>query len=182
MPGGSSHYPSEYVTASLVGREHPVADQKRYGPGVVCDYPHGDIVFRIITILFPGQSGYMLDYPLKEVGVVIRFHPLHDRSDPLKAHAGVYGRFRERRQLAVGSAVELHEDVVPDLHEAVAVATDRTVRLAAADFRPVVPEYFRAWPAGAGISHGPEIVFFTETIDPVSGDPLLLVPDFRSFV
>src|SRR6185369_14949026 len=135
------------VTTSLVGRESAVADQKGNGTGVVCNYPHRNIIFRVVAVFLAGQPGHVLDYPLEEVCVVIRLHPLHDSRNPLKTHSGIDSRLRERRQLAVRSPVELHEDVVPDLHVAVTVASDRAVRLTAAGSRSVVPENFGAWSA-----------------------------------
>src|SRR3546814_9201680 len=54
-------------------------------------------------------------------------------------------------------AVELHEHQVPDLDEAVAILI-RAARRAARDMIAMIVENFRAWSAGAGIAHRPEIV------------------------
>ena len=59
--------------------------------------------------------------------------------------------------LAARQRLELHEDEIPDLDEAVAVGVGRA-RRAAGDLVAVVEEDFRARAARAGVAHRPEIV------------------------
>jgi hypothetical protein len=59
--------------------------------------------------------------------------------------------------VAVGFLLELHEDVVPEFEEAVAVLIGGA-RRAALQFIALVVENFRARAAGAVIAHHPEIV------------------------
>src|SRR5690606_33284776 len=116
------------------------------------------------------------DDPLEQVGVIVGLHPLHDRGDAFESHAGVDGGLGERGHGAVGGAVELHEDVVPDLHVPVAVAPNGALVAAAADLGTGVPEAPAAGAAGAGVGHGPGVVLLAEAVAPVPGDPLLQVP------
>ena len=57
----------------------------------------------------------------EQVDFVIAVHALHHGRDTLETHARIHGRLRQRRQRAVGRAVELHEHEVPDLDVAIAV-------------------------------------------------------------
>ena len=86
---------------------------------------------------------------LEDVDVEIGALALHDGGDALEAHAGVDVLLRERLELAAVLALELREDEVPDLDEAVAVAGGGAIGLAAADVGAVVEEYLAAGAAGA---------------------------------
>jgi hypothetical protein len=77
--------------------------------------------------------------------------------DALQAHAGVDRGLGQLDPLAAGHLLELHEDQVPDLDEAVAVLVGRAGR-AAGNMLTVVVEDLRARPARPGVAHGPEIV------------------------
>ena len=68
----------------------------------------------------------------------------------------IEGRGRSTRLLR-RHLLELHEDEVPDLDEAVAVGI-RAAGRAARNLVAVVVEDLRAGAAGAGIAHRPEIV------------------------
>ena len=93
----------------------------------------------------------------EDVDVVVVGDALHHRGDALETGAGIHRRLRQRRELAVGRAVELHEHQVPDLHPAIAVGIGRA-RRSARNVRAVVEEDFRAGTAGAGLAHLPEVV------------------------
>src|SRR5690606_13426947 len=71
--------------------------------------------------------------------------------------AGVDRGLRQRRAPTVRELLELHEDEVPDLDEAVAVLVG-AARRAARDAGAMVVEDFRTRAARAGIAHRPEIV------------------------
>ncbi len=75
---------------------------------------------------------------------------------------------------SVGLPVELHEDVVPDLHVAVAAALESAAGAAGGFLgaRPVrAPEVvdLRAPPAGAGVAHLPEVVGHAQLADAIGG-------------
>ena len=79
-------------------------------------------------------------------------------------------------------AVKLHEDQIPELHVAIAVAAHRAGGFSAAVFFAAIDEDFAARAAGAGVAHGPEIVFFAEAVDAVFRNAFLLFPDLGGFV
>ena len=93
----------------------------------------------------------------EDVDVVVVGDALHHRRHAFETGAGVHRRLRQRRELAVGRAVELHEHQVPDLHPAIAVGVGRA-RRAARNVRAMVEEDFAARAAGAGVAHLPEVV------------------------
>src|SRR3546814_17136595 len=75
-------------------------------------------------------------------------------------------------------AVELHEHQVPDLDEAVAILI-RAARRAARDMIAMIVENFRAWSAGAGIAHRPEIVVGGDADDTRFGQAGNLAPQIE---
>ena len=82
---------------------------------------------------------------------------------------------------AVLVLLELHEDEVPDLDEAVAVLV-RAARRAAGDRRAVVVEDLRAGAAGAGRAHHPEVVGGGDADDPLVGQAGDLLPEVGGVV
>ncbi len=156
----AAHDPAQLVAAPLGGRDHAVGDAEARGPRVVCDDAHrhvgGGHAGRVTRA---GDVANRRQQRHEQVRVVVRDHTLQNRRDPLEAHAGVDGRRGQRIQRPVRLPVELHEDVVPDLDVAVAVAGDaeadrfRTGEVVAAE---VV--HLRASPARPGVAHLPEVV------------------------
>ena len=93
----------------------------------------------------------------EQVDLVIAVHALQHRGDALQPHAGVDARLGQPVHRSRVVAVELHEDVVPDLDVAVAVLVG-AARRAAGDVRAVVVEDLGARAARAGVAHHPEVV------------------------
>ena len=116
------------------------------------------------------------DQDLEQVGVEDRVLALEHRGHPLQAHAGVDRGFGKAANDLVVLLLELHEDVVPDLHVAVAVLVRRT-RRSAGDVVAVVPEDLGAGTAGAVVAHGPEIVGAGDADDLVVREACDLLPD-----
>ena len=119
IPHRAPHDLAQHVAAAFVRRQHAVVNQKRRGPRVIrVDAQHG-IGSRVALrksrpISSPARSMIGLD----QIRIVVREHALHHRRDALQTHAGIDRRPRQRRQLAVGIAIVLHEHQVPDLDEA----------------------------------------------------------------
>ena len=93
----------------------------------------------------------------KQIDFVIAVYVLQDCGDALQAHACVHRRLRQQMHFAAFVAVELHEDVVPDFNETVAIFFRASWR-ASPDFWAVVIENLRARAARASVAHGPEVV------------------------
>ena len=77
------------------------------------------------------QLARVLDDRPQQVGLVVGELALHHRRDTLQAHAGVDRGTGQRSQDALGRAVELHEDEIPDLDEAAAAIVGKLLVLAA---------------------------------------------------
>jgi hypothetical protein len=71
-----------------------------------------------VEICRSGPSG-RLDQGLEQIDLVVAVHMLQHRRDALEAHTRVHRGLRQRRHLAAGVAVVLHEDEVPDLDIAI---------------------------------------------------------------
>ena len=129
-----------------------------------------------------------MDQLIKDVDLVIAVYVLQDGRQALQAHAGVHAGRGQFDQAAVGLHVELHEHVVPDLNEAVAVFLGASGR-AAGDVGAVVVKNLGAGAAGTGVGHHPKVVggvFFalvvTDAHDAVYGQADLFVPDVIGLV
>ena len=85
-------------------------------------------------------------------------------------------------QDAVLALVELHEDEVPQLDEAVAPLLDEREGLARLDVGAEVVVELGARAAGAGVAHGPEVVLLAVAEDPVLRDADLLGPEAERLV
>ncbi|MNM47424.1 hypothetical protein D3C81_583900 [compost metagenome] len=153
MTASAANDAAQHVAATFIGRQHAVGDQEAARTNVVSD--HLQRCLRVVAATDGlGRSAQQI---LEQVDLVVRVHVLHDRTDALQAHAGVHRRCRQRVQYAVSGAVELHEDVVPDLDVTVAVFF-RRAGWAAPDVGAVVVEDLGAGAARAGVAHGPEVV------------------------
>ena len=120
---------------------------------MIGDHAQG-LVFEIFRA---GKFGRRRDQRLEQIDIVVVMHILQNRGETFQSHAGVYRRFRQRLHVAVGVAIELHENQIPDFDVAIAVLV-RTARRPALDLGAVVVEYFAAGTAGSGIAHRPEII------------------------
>ena len=119
---------------------------------------------------------------LDEICFVVGKMALEDSGDALETHAGVDGRLGQRREFAVGRAVELHEDEVPNFDEA-ATAIERKGFVLATFFGSVFAEIvmnFGAGTAGAGFAHLPEVIFFVEAEDAVFGHAGDFLPEISA--
>ena len=175
--------PSKDVAALLVGRSHAVGDQERDGPQVVRDHPHRHVRFGRCPVAAARQLLDPDDERAEEVGLVVRSDSLEDGGDPLQPHPRIDVRLRQRLERAFGGPLELHEDQVPQFQEPPAGTGRLAVAPAASRSRAVVPVDFRAGPAGAGLSHGPEILSRAIPAEARRKDTHLFQPDpFRLLV
>ena len=153
MANGAADDAALHVAAAFVGRHHAVTHQKRGGADVVGDHAQA----LVVQVFFAGLARGSIDQRVKDVDLVVAVHMLQDGGQSLQAHAGVHAGRGQFDQAAVGLHVELHEHVVPDLNEAVAIFA-WTAGWAARDVRAVVVKNLGARTAGAGVGHHPEVV------------------------
>ncbi len=153
MPDGAADDTAQHVAAALVAGDDAVAHEEGAGADVVGN----DLERRRVQIGGGGLARGGGDQALEQVDLVVAVDALQHRGDALQSHAGVDAGPRQRVQHARLVAVVLHEHVVPDLDEAVAVLVGAAGR-PAGDVRAVVVEDFGTRPAGAGVAHHPEVV------------------------
>ena len=153
MTAGATNDAAQHVAATFVRWQYTVGDQEAARTDMVRYHLERCLAFvgAADRVRRCGQQA------LEQVDIVVGVDVLHHRTDPLQAHAGVYRRRWQRMQHAIGGAVELHENVVPDFDVTVAVFVWRA-RRATPDFRAVIVENLGARAARAGIAHGPEVV------------------------
>ena len=173
------HDPAKHVAPPLVRGEHAVGDQEARGAQMIGDHPVAGAAGAL-----GGHAGRLDrggDQRPEEVDVVVVVDALEHRGDPLEPHAGVDRRPRQVDALAAGQLLELHEDQVPDLDEAVAVGV-RAAGRAAGNVRTVVVEDLRAGTARAGVAHLPEIVAGRDADDALFGQAGDLLPQVEGVV
>ena len=138
----------------------------------------------VVAVGLAEQLAGALDDGPDQIRVVIRELALQHGGDALEAHAGVDRRPRQRRQLAAGIAVELHEDQVPDFDEAPAGIVGKLLVLAArlGGFGSEIVMDLRARAARAGLAHLPEVVLLIEAEDAVLGNAGHLLPQLLGIV
>ena len=177
-----AHDSPQHITASLVGRQYAVVDQERARTRMIRNHPQRNITLVTFTVFSAGDLTDVLDQPHHNVGVIIARLALHYRGEAFESHAGVDARAGQGSHLARLVAFELHEHQVPHFQITVAVAPDRTGRLAATQRFPLVDEDFRTGTAWTGRAHGPEIVLVAEPENPVVGQFDFLLPQLGGLV
>ncbi len=180
---GPAHDASKHIAPPLVTGQDAIGHEKRGGPGMVGQDPEGHI-FDIVVLAVSEARQFLhpADNGAQEIRVEIAVHPLENSREPLQAHARVDAGLREGMHDPVCGAVELHEDQVPDFQIAVAFAdADGAVRTAG-HVVALVEDDFRAGTAGAGVPHGPEIVFLPQAHDAFRGETGDFLPKLAGFI
>ncbi len=124
---------AEDVAAAFVRGLDAVGDEEGGGAGVVGDDAQGRSAFFVAVAGLlgcergSGKLGCLSEERREEVGLVVGEDSLEDAGYAFEAHAGVDGGLGERGKGAVGCAIELHEDEVPDLHVSLVVFTEGDV-------------------------------------------------------
>ena len=172
---------AENVAAALVGGDNGVGDHKHCGADVVGDNADRNIVVLIIAVLLAGDLANLTDNLLNGVDLEHIVNALHYASKALKAHTGVDVLLCELGVVALAVVVELGEYVVPNLHEAVAVAAGLTVGRATAVLDSAVEVDLGARTAGTRAVL-PEVISLAEANDALCGNADLIVPDVEGLL
>ena len=189
VPDGAPGNAAQHVAAPCVARNDAVAHRETAGANVVGNdleaRAAGVAVARtsgIHSLLGGGQQGG------EQVNFVVAVHMLQHGGQAFQAHAGVDAGLGQLVHHTVFGAVELHEDVVPDLDVAVAVLLRRAGR-AAGHVGTVVVKDLGAGAAGAGVAHHPEVVghvaaalVVADAHDALGGQADVLQPNVVSLV
>ena len=134
-----------------------------------------------VAIVRAGELAHLVRDVHDGVDVKQALHALADDRQTLQTHTGVDVLLHEVGVVAVAVVVKLGEDVVPDLHVAVAVAAGRAVGLAAAVLLAAVIINLGAGTAGARAVL-PEVILLAETDDALGRNADLVAPDVERLV
>ena len=150
---GAAQHAAQHVAAALVAGQHAVVDQEGRGACMLRDgAQRAGLLGRAVRVVGDprGRLGAREDRA-QLVRLVDGAHALQHPGEPLQPGARVDVLRGQRRQRAVGRAVEGHEDEVPDLEEVGRFEVDLPVRQARLGVR-VVAEVVVQLGAGAARS------------------------------
>ena len=179
---GPTHDAAQDVAPAFVGRQDPVGNQEGGGPGMVGNDLHGHFHLVGLAPFLARELAHLVHDGGKEIGVKVGGHILEYGDDPFQAHARVDGGLGKRRHGAVFGAFKLHENQVPQFQPPVAVAAHGAIGSIATEFRAPIDVNFGTGTAGAGVTHGPEVVLFAQAGDAGFRDAHLVLPDVVGFV
>ena len=160
---------TQHVAATFVRRRRAIGERHREAANVIGDDAVGDIdVIIELSAVWPraGTRANRFENGRPQVGVVVRALVLNHRDKAFETHAGIDVLRRQRLQRTIGLAVELDENVIPDLKDIGVAGIDHLRRIAAAADAVVVN--LRARSARPGLTHLPEVVLH------VAGDDMIL--------
>ena len=175
---------TQHITTAFIRWQYAVDNQEAGRADVVSNHAQRLILRVFATRQFPGSFQQCLE----NIDLVVAVHALHNRRNTFKPHAGIHRWFRQWQHLAVGLALELHEDVVPDFNKAVAVFFWRT-RRPTPDVLAMVVENLSTWAARTCVTHLPEVIrcvtctfVITDTHDFILWNAHLFIPDIERFI
>ncbi len=163
----AAHDPAQHVAAALVAGQDAVRDEERRGAQVVGDHAQGRVVGRVPAVASCRPAWrHCRQQRREQVRVVVGRPPCTTaarRSRPMPVSTLCAGR---GSSVPRPRPVELHEDQVPDLEPAVALALTPQARAAGAcragQCVALEEVDLGAGAAGAGVAHGPEVVLHPE--------------------
>ena len=148
---------------------------------MVCDDADGNIRFFIFLIDYTCQTAHVVTERFHRIDIKDGIHVLYSRSKTLQSHSGIDILLLQLTVIAVAVIIKLGEDIVPDFHVTVTLATYSTVWPAAAVLLATVIVNLRTWPTWSGTVL-PEIILFSKLEDPLGRNPNLFVPDLKRLV
>ncbi len=124
IANGTAQDAADNVACLGIGRQLTVGNGEGYGTDMVGDDAHGDINLLGLAILLARELLDGADDGLEDVGVVVGVFALQGTHEALEAHAGVDDVHAELDERAIGLALKLHEDEVPDFYDLWVVLVD----------------------------------------------------------
>ena len=155
---GAPDDPAQHVAAALVGGRDAVGRDRAHAAAVVAEHAERAHGIAAVGVAPAREALQGLDHVRRLVGLEEAAGVLQEHGDALDAAARVDVLRRKRREGAVVAAIELHEDEIPELEEAIAVAARLAVGPAAAVLRAAVVVELRARAARPGRPGLPEVV------------------------
>ena len=158
---GAAQNAANYIARLVVRRQLPVGNGKRHRADMVGHHAHRNIGLFVLTVGFARHLGDGLNEGLKHVGVVVGAFALQNHAQAFKAHARIYVLARQFFQVAVGLAVKLHKDEVPNFDDLRVVVVHQFTTAHRRLFfgRANVGMNFRAGTARPRLAHLPKVVF-----------------------
>ena len=167
--------PPKDVTAAQVAGGHTIANQLGDGPAVVADHLQGCLALVVEgPVVDPRQGPRRFNQRVDQIGLVVVRHGLEDLGHPLQAHAGIDVAVRQRREVALGVAVVLHEHEVVELDKTAVVLQINAV---SAQFGLEVVIDLRTGTTGARGPRSPEVVGLIHANDPLGVHPHAVAPN-----
>ncbi len=171
-PDSAAEDAPQHVPAAFVGGDGAVRHRKSQTANVIGNHAKRDIRAQLRigglgggvgAVGFRKRSRVLLPTQLREPGKervpqidgIVAVHILQHLADALETHARINVLCRKRGQAAVGIAVVLNEDEIPDLHDARVVSI---YVLSAGLVGSAVNVDFRARSTRPGFAHFPEVV------------------------
>ena len=181
MPGSPAEQTAQNIASALVAGQNSIGNHEGGSTDVVGDDTQGNVHLDALTVGSAGQLGYFVGDVHDGVHIKQGIHILTHHGQTLQTHTGINILLSKLRVVALTVVVELGEDVVPDLHIAVAVTANGAVGLATAVLLTTVVVDLGAGAAGAGAVL-PEVIGLAEAEDLLRGYAHFLVPDLEGLV
>ncbi len=172
---------AENIAAAFVGGQNAVADHEGGRADMVGDDTQRNVLLVALIVVSAGDLADAVGdvhngINIEEAGDVLAY-----AGKTLETHAGVDVLLGEIGVVAFAVIVELGENVVPNFHEAIAVAAGLAVGLATAVFDSAVIVDLGAGAAGTGAVL-PEVIGLAHTDDVVGGNTDFLGPYVESLI
>src|SRR5579875_623674 len=181
MPDSAAQDAAEDIATPLVARQHAIGGKEDEGARMIGDDAQRDIVLCILPIGCAGQVRKMIDDGTEHVGIEDRFLALQHHRQAFQAQPGIDILFGQRRAPAIEVLIELHEDQVPDLQEALAVAARLTIGPATAVLDAAIIVNLGVGSAGTGgAGRSPPVI--VQTYNRFIGETGNLTPQARRLV
>ena len=183
---GATDKAAQHITAVFVGGQHATRNKKGRGAAVVGNNTQGRVhivgVRGAEAVAHARKARGILDNVLKKIAVEVGALALGHGGHALKAHARVDIGSGQQAARAVGALVKLGEHEVPYFKKTVAVAVANAAIRATGHVCALIHIDFGARPAGAGVAHSPEIVFFAHAHNALGGQLGDFGPQLGGFV
>src|SRR5215472_11748806 len=179
MSHAAPHDLAQYVAAAFIRGQHAVADKKSRCTRVIGDNAERRVCFRVVSVSRGREFFRRVNQWHEEIGLEDADLVLQHCSHAFETHARIDRLLRQRIQLAARIPVELHEDKIPNLDVAAAIAGKLAIRVARFGGRRAhVVVHFAVGTAWACVAHGPEVIVHSQRENSTAGKSLSYPPFF----
>ncbi|CCY11420.1 uncharacterized protein BN460_01570 [Porphyromonas sp. CAG:1061] len=116
IPHRSTKDTPNHIACLGITWQLPISNTKSNRADVVGNHPHSDIPLLILTIFTLRQLCNLINQWGKDIGIIITHLALQSHTEALQAHTSINHLIRQTYQRAIGLAIVLHKDKVPNLH------------------------------------------------------------------